>query len=201
MKKLYLIISLLFILINSYSQNNNQADVILDKTIAELNKSGCIELTFSGSQKGTLLLKGNKFFFNSGNTKSWFDGITQWSLVISSNEVNISNPTKEELQYVNPYYLLQTYKSNYNHKFLGEIKHLGKKCYNIILTPKKKSSIASVNVYIDKSYKPSGMKVTSTNRSTETLNITSYKTNMRINDSTFRFNKNKYPKVEIIDLR
>ena len=62
------------------------------------------------------MLKGNRFYLNSGGIQSWFDGTTQWSYLESSEEVNVSNPTPEELQTINPYALLSIYKSGYNYK-------------------------------------------------------------------------------------
>ena len=63
------------------------------------------------------MLKGNRFYLNSGGIQSWFDGTTQWSYLESSEEVNVSNPTPDELQTINPYALLSIYKSGYNYKY------------------------------------------------------------------------------------
>ena len=54
-------------------------------------QAGGIRATFGGTGNGTLLLKGNRFYLNSGGIQSWFDGTTQWSYLESSEEVNVSN--------------------------------------------------------------------------------------------------------------
>ena len=59
---------------------------------------------------------------------TWFDGKTQWSYVVTSGEVNISNPTREELQTINPYLLLSTYKKGFTYE-LGKAKHSGINLY------------------------------------------------------------------------
>lgn len=119
MKRTYLLVLILFLSVSLSAQKDKQAREILDKTANALQQAGGIRATFGGTSNGTLLLKGNRFYLNSGGIQSWFDGTTQWSYLESSEEVNVSNPTPEELQTINPYALLSIYKSGYNYKYTG----------------------------------------------------------------------------------
>ena len=105
MKRTYLLVLILFLSVSLSAQKDKQAREILDKTANALQQAGGIRATFGGTGNGTLLLKGNQFYLNSGGIQSWFDGKTQWSYLESSEEVNVSNPTPEELQTINPYAL------------------------------------------------------------------------------------------------
>ena len=117
MKRTYLLVLILFLSVSLSAQKDKQAREILDKTANALQQAGGIRATFGGTGNGTLLLKGNQFYLNSGGIQSWFDGKTQWSYLESSEEVNVSNPTPEELQTINPYALLSIYKNGYNYSF------------------------------------------------------------------------------------
>ena len=66
------------------------------------------------------MLKGNKFCLESGGIKTWFDGKTQWSYVEQNEEVNVSSPTPEEIQSVNPYALLTAYKKGFNYRYVAK---------------------------------------------------------------------------------
>lgn len=112
MKRTYLLVLILFLSVSLSAQKDKQAREILDKTANALQQAGGIRATFGGTGNGTLLLKGNRFYLNSGGIQSWFDGKTQWSYLESSEEVNVSNPTPEELQTINPYALLSIYKTD-----------------------------------------------------------------------------------------
>lgn len=112
MKRTYLLVLILFLSVSLSAQKDKQAREILDKTANALQQAGGIRATFEGTGNGTLLLKGNRFYLNSGGIQSWFDGKTQWSYLESSEEVNVSNPTPEELQTINPYALLSIYKTD-----------------------------------------------------------------------------------------
>lgn len=112
MKRTYLLVLILFLSVSLSAQKDKQAREILDKTANALQQAGGIRATFGGTGNGTLLLKGNRFYLNSGGIQSWFDGTTQWSYLESSEEVNVSNPTPEELQTINPYALLSIYKAD-----------------------------------------------------------------------------------------
>ena len=96
------------------AQSDAKAREILDKTAAAFRQAQAVSITFGGTQEGTLLLKGNKFHLNTGDVETWFDGKTQWSYLRQNEEVNVSTPTPEELQSINPYVLLDHYSQHYN---------------------------------------------------------------------------------------
>lgn len=187
--------------VNLFAQKDKQAQEILDKTAVALKAAGGIRATFNGTSQGTLLLKGEQFYLNSGGIQSWFDGKTQWSYVEQNEEVNISNPTPEELQTINPYSLLSLYKNGYTYKYIGNKNRNGQSGYEVTLTPEKKQDIASILVFVTKSYQPLYIKVTSKNKSVNEIIINSFQTNQSLNDDTFKFDKKKFPHAEVIDLR
>lgn len=152
MKRTYLLVLILFLSVSLSAQKDKQAREILDKTTNALQQAGGIRATFGGTGNGTLLLKGNQFYLNSGGIQSWFDGKTQWSYLESSEEVNVSNPTPEELQTINPYALLSIYKNGYNYKYAGTKSRNGKQGFEVILTPENKQDITSITLFVSQTY-------------------------------------------------
>ena len=147
------------------------------------------------------MLKGNRFYLNSGGIQSWFDGTTQWSYLESSEEVNVSNPTPEELQTINPYALLSIYKSGYNYKYTGIKSRNSKQGFEVILTPENKQDITSITLFVSQTYQPLYIKVEQSNKSANEIIVTSYQTNQPLDNATFKFDKKKFPNAEVIDLR
>lgn len=201
MKRTYLLTLALFLSVSVFAQKDKQAREILDKTANTLQQAGGIRAAFGGTANGTLLLKGDQFYLNSGGVQSWFDGKTQWSYLKDSEEVNISNPTPEELQTINPYALLSIYKNGYNYKYAGTKNHNGKQGFEVILTPEKKQDVASITLFVSKTYQPLYIKVEQSNKSVNEIIVTSYQTNQSLDNATFRFDKKKFPNAEVIDLR
>lgn len=201
MRRIYLLVLAVCLSISVFAQKDKQAREVLDKTANTLKQAGGIKATFGGTGNGTLLLKGEQFYLNSSGVQSWFDGKTQWSYLDSSEEVNISNPTPEELQTINPYALLSLYKNGYKYKYIGEKSRNGKQGYEVLLTPEKKGDIASITLFVSKNYQPIYIKVTQTNKSINEIIVNSYQTNQSFNDATFKFDKKKFPNAEVIDLR
>ena len=201
MKRTYLLVLILFLSVSLSAQKDKQAREILDKTTNALQQAGGIRATFGGTGNGTLLLKGNQFYLNSGGIQSWFDGTTQWSYLESSEEVNVSNPTPEELQTINPYALLSIYKSGYNYKYAGTKSRNGKQGFEVILTPENKQDITSITLFVSQTYQPLYIKVEQSNKSANEIIVTSYQTNQPLDNATFKFDKKKFPNAEVIDLR
>ena len=201
MKRTYLLVLILFLSVSLSAQKDKQAREILDKTTNALQQAGGIRATFGGTGNGTLLLKGNQFYLNSGGIQSWFDGKTQWSYLESSEEVNVSNPTPEELQTINPYALLSFYKNGYNYKYAGTKSRNGKQGFEVILTPENKQDITSITLFVSQTYQPLYIKVEQNNKSANEIIVTSYQTNQPLDNATFKFDKKKFPNAEVIDLR
>jgi len=112
-------------------QQQSQAKSILDKTAEAFRKAGGVKADFTvkvitdglieGVEHGTIQLKGEKFVLKTTDIVTWFDGKTQWSYVAKNDEVNVSNPTQEELQQINPYTFLYMYQKGFSYK-LGTMK-------------------------------------------------------------------------------
>lgn len=201
MKRTYLLALTFFLSANLFAQKDKQAREVLDKTAHALQQAGGIRATFGGTGSGTLLLKGNQFYLSSGGIQSWFDGKTQWSYMESSEEVNVSNPTPEELQTINPYALLSIYKSGYNYKYAGTKSRNGKQGFEVILTPENKQDITSITLFVSQTYQPLYIKVEQSNKSANEIIVTSYQTNQPLDNATFKFDIKKFPNAEVIDLR
>lgn len=201
MRRLLLLITISAFSLSLFSQNDRQAKQILDKTFSAISSSNGIRLTFKGTQSGELLMKKNKFYLNSNEIDTWFDGKTQWSYVAGNEEVNVSTPTSEDLQSVNPYYLLSSYKKGFNYKYVGQKTINGKKVNEVVLIPQRRDNISSITILITTNSQPLMIKVKDRNNRENTFQVTSYNNRLNLNDSQFRFNKNKYPNAEVIDLR
>jgi outer membrane lipoprotein-sorting protein len=183
------------------AQNDAKATEVLDKTLEVLSGENGIRADFGGTENGFLLLKGEKFYLNNGNIQSWYDGKTQWSYVADTEEVNISHPTLEELQNINPYLILMRYKTDFSYSYKGELTRNGAKGHEVILKSKRGRSAEIIRVFISKTYQPLAMKVDQNGKTLSEINITSFRTDQHLEDGMFRFNKSLYPNAEVIDLR
>lgn len=201
MNKLFII--LITILLPHYliAQNDNKAKEVLGKVIMLLSQNGGVQIDFEGTDSGTLVMKGEKFYLHSGNIQSWYDGKTQWSYVAETEEVNISNPTQEDLQYVNPYFILINYQDNFNYKYNGYKPIKGKHIHEIVLTPKDNENSDKIVLWVSSSNQPIYIKVEQNKKTISEVNVKSLQKQQNINEQVFRFNKNLYPNAEIIDLR
>lgn len=187
---------------------------ILDKAATAYENANGISASFtlntrsevqkmSESFEGTIQMKGDKFTLITPDMSTWFDGKTQWTYVERNDEVNVSTPSGEELQFTNPAMLLRVYKKGFTPAYIGESTAAnGKAAYDIKLTPKKKGDILSVELQIEKfSGFPAKIKVEAKNGITNTIHISNLKTGVNQSDDFFVFKESEYPDAEVIDLR
>lgn len=196
----------------AFSQSKEAKD-LLDKTSEAIRKSGDIRIGFdikvldklqpAGNYKGDIKLKAEKFVLETEDAITWFDGETQWTYMKGSDEVNISNPTQEEIQSINPYALLSIYKNGYNYR-MGKTKSFqGKAVSEVILeSTDKERDLSKLNLYITPLinrlvYLEAELKDGTRNE----ITITAYEGGVSYSDNEFSFDKTKYPDTEIIDLR
>lgn len=190
-----------------------KAKEILDKTAANFRQAEGIKAEFeiksfskghlAGQASGVIQMKADKFLLKTPESTTWFDGKTQWSYLSGSEEINVSNPTAEELQGMNPYTLLYLYKKGYSSK-LGSTKTFrGKQVYEVVLTATARNkNLTNVVLYVTKdSYQPLYIIAQQRDKSRSEITVTGYQTGQRFADSLFVFNKKQYPHTEVIDLR
>ncbi|MDL2222115.1 outer-membrane lipoprotein carrier protein LolA [Parabacteroides sp. OttesenSCG-928-N08] len=189
------------------------AGELLDKAAAAYKNANGIAASFTvnarlaeqgdESFEGAIQMKGDKFVMLTPDMRIWFDGTTQWVYMTRHEEVNISNPTGDELQQTNPMILLNSYKQNFKVSLAGESTAAsGKSAYDVELTPKKKGDIERVTIQIEKSSQlPVRISIRGKNGMATTIQIENLQTNQDQPDSLFRFDEKAYPDVDLIDLR
>ncbi len=203
---------LLVYAMNISAQNN--ATQILDKSASVFEQANGISADFSlhmrgeaqqvsESFEGVIQMKKDKFTLITPDAHIWYDGKTQWAYMTRNEEVNVTEPTGEELQYTNPVLLLSMYKKGYTATYKGESTAAsGKTAYDIELTPKKKGDIVRVNLQIEKSSSlPARVVIEDKNNMRTMIQITKITTGLNQPDNFFVFNSGSYPNAEVIDLR
>lgn len=181
---------------------------IMERTAEAFRNAGGIKAAFTvrspqGTSNGAICLKGEKFLLETEGMTTWFDGKTQWTYVESNDEVNISEPTPEELQSINPYTLLYMYKQGYKLK-LGKLNNdQDKSTYKVVLTSTdRKQDLQCITLYVaKKTLRPLRVSMAQRNGDTVVIIINSYQTGQTYPDSLFVFDKKAYPAAEVIDLR
>lgn len=207
-------LSILAFLLCVFGLNAQNAKDILDKSNQAYTQAGGITASFTVntedvkgktvySQDGKAYLKGNKFKIDVPDGITWFDGKTQWVYAKGGDEVNISNPTGEELASVSPSVILSLYKAGFNLAYKGEKKEKSKTVYVVEMTPQgKKTEFSKMIINIDKATNIfTSVSTIGKDGVNNQLIITKIQTGVTLADNVFVFNKKEYPGVEVVDLR
>lgn len=217
-KTLGLIAVILLLAISSSAQQGEKAEKILDK-LAQKNKSyetiqadfdvkyknlqGGDETTHSGGQ---IVMKGEKYKLKLNKSTIYYDGTTQWNHLRDVDEVNISEPVqdKEKQDIINhPNKLFELYKKDFKYKYIDQTEKDNQAYHKIDLYPKDlekdysriRLTIEAENIQIQSA------KIFGKDGSRYTIIIKNMEVNKEIPESTFVFNKEEHPDVEVIDMR
>ena len=199
----YILLSLVvfFSASDIYAINANE---VLTNASEKYQNDGSIsaQFTLSGvgnSTDGTITISGDKFHLSTPLLSIWYNGRTQWTYSAETNEVNITEPTVEELQQVNPFAIINSFRMQFNATLLKSANSM----YRIQLTPLKSvnTSISKAIVTLNAStLYPNEIALTIDNNiiTIKTKNIKAIK---NVPHKTFVFDEKKYPNAEIVDLR
>lgn len=180
------------------------ATAVLDKAAAKIRASKSLSASYTitadgQSQSGTLTISGDRFTIVSPQISSWYDGRTQWTYSSHVGEVNITEPTPEELQQVNPFAIINSFKTLYRASMLkaapGEKK--------ILLTATRPDSdIHSVELTLNATtLYPSRIVLTLSNRRSVSISVSAVKAGEALPLSHFRYDATKHPGIPVVDLR
>ena len=182
---------------------SESADADMAKAADRFKKSASITADYTASANGDVIsgkivIAGEKFALTSASLSTWFDGTTQWTLDSRTNEVNVTEPTEEELQQVNPFAIISSFRKSFKPMLLKAPKGQ----YKVDLKPlDKKADIRHAVVTFNSStYLPVEIQMTTPNGQL-LIKVKNASTGGNQPVTVFRFNKSKYPKVKVVDLR
>jgi len=157
----------------------------------------------SGAEKytGMLLSKGKMYKITLGGQEVYNNGKDVYTYVAEANEVNITSYNEGDESDISPNNIFNLYKKGYASSYKNEVTLRGKKYDVVTLTPKTRSSISKIELTIGKADKLISSWTVFDRSGSATYTITDFKPNVSVTDAAFTFDKSRYPKVEIIDLR
>ena len=153
----------------------------------------------AGQDNGTLTMCKDLFKIATPALSIWYDGTTQWTYLKSNNEVNITEPTGEELMESNPFELINSFANHFNCRAMTS----SASSDIVELTPKSNdSAISSAKITISKSTGwPTAMVIVFDGGATTSVSIRSVKTGAALVKNVFKFDSKTLPGVEVVDLR
>ncbi len=188
------------------------ASTILDKAVAAIKADAGVSMDFtitlydlSGDEqyddKGVLKIDGEKYALLSDQMKLWCDGETQWSYIVSNNEIYISEPNADDARVFSPVHIMELYKEGY--KSSVDKKLSSAKSDAVVLVANARGlEIEKVTIMLDKqTAKPQKLEVVYENGTSATIKVNSYKGNCKFSTKDFRCREKDFRGVEFVDMR
>lgn len=206
--KRFNILLIVFLSATGFFQNANAAltaSQVMSKAAAKVMPAAPYTFNYTASGqwngKGTFVVEGKKFYLDMGKNKVWYNGAVMTTLNLSNNEATTVTPSGTEVREVNPLAYIGSWKTDYNAAFAKGKAVKGK--YTIVLTANKAKALAKKVIVTVNSgnFLPEKLVISVKQGGMLTLNITSVRSGGKSTASNFLYPKNKYPKVEIVDLR
>lgn len=203
------VILFLLSVLPSMAQKEAEAKKVLEQTSQAFKQSGGVEADFTlipymqEEVKGHMQLMEECFHLKMDEMVTWFDGKTQWTYLPINEEVNVSNPTREEIESINPMAYLSLYKEGYTCQLGGKSNFNGKAVYEVTLkTEDLQKQWQNLTLYIDRTtLLPLYFKLQGEGRDYHIITISNYKQGKNWKKEHFTFNPKEYPNAEVIDLR
>ncbi len=207
LKNSYLFIIGIIIHFQTFSQNNNEAEILLNEVSAKMGAYANMQIEFSTTLTnedagitednelpilGNITLQGEKYNLNYLDNNFVFDGNKLYVINHQEKEVNINDGNfDQEDGFVYPSKLLTFYKEGYNYS-MGKIQTIkSKKIQFVDLTPiDSNSEIVKVRLGINIKTKHIYKLIQiGANTSKTTFTIISFKSNQKLLKSMFIFNR------------
>ena len=198
---------LFIVLTASIASAQNSAARYIDGVINGIQKANGISVRFDINSRqnglhmvGTLDMAGKKFRLETDNLITWYDGKTMWCYAESIGEVNITQPTAQEVVEINPYYILDTYVKYFDIKELDS-KNNSKRVF-MLTTNRRDIQYKEIKLTIDIGWQaPVMFELKDVNNAVTNITISQFDKKVSLPQSTFTFDSKKYPDAAVIDLR
>ncbi len=205
-----------FVACNLLAQQDSKAKEILDKLSVTTKSYKTIQIDFSftlenkknnvtQTNEGEIALKGKSYRLHMPvfSMDVYCDGTTTWSYLTEAKECNIASVEEEKDGSLNPANIFTIYEKGFNFTYIGEENLAGRTVQVIDLSPVDKGrEFVKVRLYVDK-IKSQIAKAQTFNKdgNTYALTLKTMKTNINLKDDYFKFEKAKFPGVQMNDMR
>lgn len=216
MKRALIVLMTVFIAQTGVSQESNKAKQLLDEVSEKMGAYTNMQIGFSTSLtnkeagveendeppiNGKITLQGEKYNLDYLGNTFIFNGKTLYVINHDEKEVTTNEEDLDEDDgFIYPSKLLTFYKDGYNYK-MGTLTNIrGRKIQFVELTPiDSESEIVKVNLGIDAKTKHIYQLIQlGANGAETTLTINQFKSNQKISELTFEFDKAKYEKLDYL---
>ena len=212
MKSIIIILLTVATSFSAIAQQDQKAKTILDKLSAKTKAYKSIKAEFkftisnkaegiNETQTGKIQIKGSKYFLSIAGQDVISDGKNVYTILKDAEEVQINSiPDEEEEDAISPTTIFTLYETGFKYKYVKEDK--GMHIINLYPKNAEDKEFHRIALYINKAKNEiSKVKIYGKDGSKTTYSIVTFVANTSIPDSKFTFNKTKYPKFEIVDLR
>jgi len=204
MKKLVLLIVLVFSTSVSNAQDSAKAKTLLDDVYAKITAYENIFVDFkyvlnnteadiNQETRGDVTLKGDKYLFNIFGTQQLYDGSKVYTVIPENEEVTIENKSEDE-NALTPSKMLTFYKEGHTYTWDILQNLQGRKIQYVKLVPMDTNAeIKSILMGVDAETKHIYKLIYSgDNGTTTTITVNSFKTNQPLSKTLFTFDESKY---------
>jgi outer membrane lipoprotein carrier protein len=154
-------------------------------------------------QEGSIIVKGEKFKLKIGDQEIYNNMNTVWTYLKGENEVTITDYDPDGGD-ITPAEVYNMYKRGFKYTIATDAPETDTRLYDVIdLVPEDKNlNYFKVRLLIDKKTKElKSWKIFEKNGRRFLYEIMKFTPNVLAKDTDFTFDKSKYPKVTVIDLR
>lgn len=180
-----------------------KASELVSAAAAKMRAAKGITVAFTATgtgapTRGTLTIAGNRFAIDAPRAKVWYDGKTQWTWSADAAEVDITEPTIEEVAQVNPYAIISSLASRYKASYLGNPSQR-----TVVLTPAMPNpQIERAEITFGADGFPSRMNLVMASGEKVKITVTSVAIASSAPPAkTFTHDPAKTPGAEVVDLR
>lgn len=177
---------------------------IMQRVTDKLTGAPSLDIVVEGQNgpqtyRAELKMAQQKFVYNIGPLKVFYDGRTQWTVDSDSKEVSITEPTADEVVETNPLAFVRNYNKNYKVSLLDR----SEGTYTLKMTAiGKKSYVRSAQVVVSgTTWLPTHVTALLSTGQTLTLRIVKAQAGAALKPETFVFSPTTAPGYEIVDLR
>lgn len=213
MKKILILLNLLFITTYGVSQSDPKAEILAKEVLKNVKGYENISVEFTyvleniaenikEQTRGEVFVNGDKYRLNlMGNTQI-YDGKSLYTIIPADEEINISTLNVDDDKTITPSKMLTFFEDGYIYKWDIEQNAGGRNIQYIKLLPiDSDAEYSNVLLGIDKHTKNINNLIYSMDNGTRTeIKISSFKPNQPLSENTFKFEKNKYPDYYINEL-